>query len=132
MGQVGVLQTGLIKPYKRPPERSTGTKCHSHQGLMCICCSEPTSCPPPHSCTSAGGADYGSAASSSDYSASDDGSASASSQRDWPERPPERKTGTIPKATKGIVDALSPAMIGRIVKTMGPGMTSRILNVLGE
>jgi hypothetical protein len=55
-----------------------------------------------------------------------------SSHKDWPERPPERKTGTIPKATKGIVDALSPGMIGRIVKTMGPSMTSRILNVLGE
>jgi hypothetical protein len=80
------------------------------------------------------------AGNSSDYSASSSASepgspssrSTASSQRDWPERTPERKTGTIPKATKGIVDALSPAMIGRIVKTMGPGMTSRILNVLGE
>lgn len=75
----------------------------------------------------------------SDYSASSSASASKpgtphshSSNSEWPERPPERKTGTIPKATRGIVDALSPAMIGKIVKTMGPSVTKRILNVLGE
>lgn len=41
-------------------------------------------------------------------------------------------SGPIPKATKGVVNALRPETIGRIVKGMGPGLTSRILGVLGE
>jgi hypothetical protein len=99
-----------------------------------FCCAAPAL----YISTLAGDASYGGA--SSDYSASSSASepgspssrSTTSSQKDWPDRPPERKTGTIPKATKGIVDALSPGMIGKIVKTMGPGMTFKILNVLGE
>jgi hypothetical protein len=50
----------------------------------------------------------------------DSGSASHASSSEWPERPPERATGAIPKVTKGIVGALRPGNIGRIMKLMGP------------
>jgi hypothetical protein len=33
---------------------------------------------------------------------------------------------------KGVVGAFRPENIGRIVKAMGPKMTSQILNMLGE
>lgn len=33
---------------------------------------------------------------------------------------------------QGVVNALRPENIGRIVKAMGPKLTSNILNILGE
>jgi hypothetical protein len=51
---------------------------------------------------------------------------------DWPQRPPERKTGLTPKLTDKIVGALGSRNIGRIVGVMGPKMTSKIVGALGE
>jgi hypothetical protein len=40
----------------------------------------------------------------------------STSTREWPERPPDRSTGAIPKATKGVVNTLRPETIGRVVR----------------
>lgn len=38
----------------------------------------------------------------------------------------------LPHCVQGIVGAFRPENIGRIVKVMGPKLTSNILNILGE
>lgn len=52
-------------------------------------------------------------------------------EEEWPQRPPERPTGAIPKATDAVVSALRPGTVGRIVGVLGPNVTSKIVKALG-